>query len=296
MLPFYKRNKICTFVKTYKIMDKKKLVAATKKSILTVTKYTVRQKRCWALVAQKLNEYIPFEKVNEFWEDKDLKYLEKYVPFNRLGEFVMELDPSNIVSKGKSIRPTLEKLLKEDITMSDNESCQLGFSFLSYYEIQGGKCFLGLSARCVRWVLGINRDNLFSTFHIGSFMRLSSSITMDVYLYISGHYNQPQWTENVEDLRKRLSIPDSYNVTHIRSKVLDASISEFSKIGALLSFSYTFVTEIAYMKKGRKAVSEVKFSLFELKGKDYSPVVKQEKHTSSSQKLTSSREIVVEPV
>ena len=256
-------------------MDKKKLVAATKKSILTVTKYTVRQKRCWALVAQKLNEHIPIEKVNEFWEDKGLKYLEQYIPFNHLGEFVMELDPNEIVSKGNSIRPTLEKLLREDITMNESESCQLGFSFLSYYEIKDGHCYIGLSARCVRWVLGINRDNLFSTFHIGSFMRLSTSSAMDVYLYISGHYNQPQWRESTEDLKKRFALPEDANNKNFFDRILAGAKKELVKQQSLLAFEYNPIKEVNFFKKGRKAYAEVEFTLYELKDGEYVPVKKK---------------------
>lgn len=256
-------------------MEKKKLVAATKKSILTVTKYTVRQKRCWALVAQKLNEYIPLEKVNEFWEDKGLKYLEQYIPFNHLGEFVMELNPNDIVSKGNSIRPTLEKLLKEDITMNENESRQLGFSFLSYYEMKDGHCYIGLSARCVRWVLGINRDNLFSTFHISSFMRLSTSSAMDVYLYISGHYNQPQWRENIEDLKKRFALPEDANNKNFFDRILAGAKKELVKQQSLLAFEYNPIKEVNFFKKGRKAYVEVEFTLYELKDGEYVPVEKK---------------------
>lgn len=256
-------------------MEKKKLVSATKKSILTVTKYTVRQKRCWALVAQKLNEYIPLEKVNEFWEDKGLKYLEQYIPFNHLGEFVMELDPNEIVSKGNSIRPTLEKLLKEDITMNESESCQLGFSFLSYYEIKDGHCYIGLSARCVRWVLGINRDNLFSTFHISSFMRLSSSTSMDMFLYISGHYNQPQWKESIVNLKKRFALPENYDNKKFFERILGSSKKELVRQQSLLAFEYNPIKEVNFFKKGRKAYAEVEFTLYELKDGEYVPVKKK---------------------
>lgn len=256
-------------------MEKKKLVSATKKSILTITKYTVRQKRCWALVAQKLNEYIPLEKVNEFWEDKDLKYLEQYIPFNHLGEFVMELDPSDIVSRGKSILPTLEKLLKEDITMNESESCQLGFSFLSYYEFKDGHCYIGLSARCVRWVLGINRDNLFSTFHIGSFMKLSSSTSMDMFLYVSGHYNQPQWKESIVNLKKRFALPENYDNKKFFERILGSSKKELVRQQSLLAFEYTPIKEVNFFKKGRKAYAEVEFTLYELKDGKYVPVKKK---------------------
>lgn len=204
-----------------------------------------------------------------------MDYLKEYVPFNHLGEFIMELNPNDIVSKGNSIRPTLEKLLREDITMNKNKPSQLGFSFLSYYEIKDGHCYIGLTARCVRWVLGINRDNLFSTFHIGSFIKLSTSYAMDVYLYISGHYNMPQWQESIVDLKKRFALPEDANNKNFFDRILAASKRELIRQQSLLAFDYNPIKEVNFFKKGRKAYAKVEFVLYELKNGEYIPVKKK---------------------
>ena len=257
-------------------MEKKQLIAVTKKSTLAIANYTVKQKRCWALVAQKLNEYIPINKINEFWEDKDLDYLKEYVPFNHLGEFVMELNPKGVVSNRHSIMPVLESLRKQDITMSDNESHQLGFRFLSFWEIKDNKIFIGLTARCVRWVLGINRNNLFSTFHLGSFLSLSSSIAMDVYLYISGHYNMPQWKESIADLKQKFGYPKNMDNVKFLNRSLKVVKHELIEKKTLLVFDYIPIKESSIIiKKGRKGYADVEFTLYKLDNGEYAPVKKK---------------------
>ena len=231
---------------------KKKVVRTTKKSAQGVAKYgSVRQRRCWAMIVEALQEYIPtMEDID--WKTANLELLRKYFPLNEKGELEVPVNAKYIVSGKRSVKPTLLKMKTVDVVDDIDDKGAL-HTYPLFYDIidhQNGKYSVGIAPRSLCWVLNLSKEMGYVSFCVESFMRILRPSAMMTYLYISSNLNRVdkdgnkgRWTVNVEDMRKWVGCPETYRTNDFIVEYLVKAKKEFERVGTRLSFSASVVTK-----------------------------------------------------
>ena len=225
---------------------------------------TVRQKRCWALVVNDIQKYVHLE---IDWNDFD--DVRRVIPFDKYGKYKIEIDPSLVISKNHSYTSVLESLKKltevwvhtSDPLTKENTYFAL---FPSYNEDQG-HYYLHLSFFTLRWFIFLKRGN-YTSFHLNSFLSLSSTYSMDLYLFLSEYYNMDNRVViiSLEDFKHRMNCPVSYDYKDIKTRVLEPSFNEFERTSSLLTFrseAFSSKMELEKRSKGRKKIDMLKFTI-----------------------------------
>lgn len=194
----------------------KKVTIATKESIGDIVDYNVRQKRCWALIVREVNKFLP-KNFWEIWQEGDLETIEKLLPLNKFHEFEMEIKASEISTRD-SIVSTLEELHTTVVKIRDRKDLE-AFSIIHSYGVVNNKYYIRITPRVIMWIIGVSRKRLFTAFHMESFLKLSTTSAMNLYLYISANYNKmeaPQkgtWSDTLENVKKEMGVA-SYVPNH----------------------------------------------------------------------------------
>lgn len=247
------------------LMDSRpKLVRVRKEVAEGISFYNVRQKRCWALVSADLQKYV----------DKDIDWTDtetvrKDVPLTPEGNYEVEILPQYVVSKGHSysgVLETLRKLTEVWVPVKFADGSQEIFVIFNAYRVStDGRFFAQMNIKSLKLMLDIKRG-YFSTFHVESFLKLSTTYSMDLFLYLSQNYNRvgKSWTVSLDELKKRVGCPAGYDFKDIKERILDPSQKEFEKQKTLITFTYLGTYSEASLNKrtrGRRKIDCVAFEI-----------------------------------
>ena len=231
--------------KINEIMEKQ-VVRTTKESAKGVSKYcSVRQRRCWAVIVEALQQFIPGNEDID-WKNSTPKELRNIIPFSEHDTFVVAINPKYIVSKGRSVKPTLLKMQKVNV-IEEVDKDGIKHSYPLFYDIMehNGEYSIGLPFLSLKWLLDFTKKMGYVSFCVESFIRLTNEATMMTYLYISSNLKrtfkdgtQGKWVTKIETLREWLGCPDKLsNRDFIRSYLTNA-IGEYESKGTRLSFTF----------------------------------------------------------
>lgn len=232
--------------------------------IVFSTLETVRQKRCWALVVNDLQQFI----------DKDIDWnnfenAKKKIKFDEVNHYKIEIDPSFVISKGHSTASILESLKKLTEVWVHTHDPLTGensyFILFPCYSEDNGKYYLHLSFLSLRWFIYLKKGNYIS-FHLNSFLNLSTLYSMNMYLFLSEYYNMDnrEVIISVDDFKNKMGCPEGYEFKKIAEKVLTPSFKEFEKSRSLLTFicePFSSKIELEKRSKGRKKIDMLKFTI-----------------------------------
>lgn len=245
-----------------------KLSSVTKNAAEKAVVGTIRQKRCWALAVAEIQKYAHMD-IN--WNS--LKDIVEKVPLNSNGEYVIEINPEYIISKGKPMSSVLETLKKmtETWVFTDESAlncidCSL-FVLFSNYAFDGKKYYACLPIRSLKWLINLQKGK-YMTFHVESFIKLTSLYSMDLYLYISSNYGRENktWSESLNVLKERLGCPSNYTYDEFKRRVLEPAIEEFKNKHSMLTFTYTGYPSLDSLSchgRGRKNIDTIEFTIVE---------------------------------
>lgn len=243
---------------------KKNVVKTTKRAAKGIAKYdTSRQKRCWAVVVEALQDYIPKTETID-WKTADTETLRKYFPLNEKSEFEVVIPPKYVVSKGRSIKPTLLKMKSIDVIDDIDERGALHtYSlFYSVIDYKNGQYGVGITPRSLCWLLDFTKEVGYVSFCVQSFLRLTRAQAMMTYLYISSNLKRGKWVAKIEDVRKWVGAPPSIDSWAFMYNYLDKAIEEFREVGTRLEFTYEKVFE-SKGKRGKVPITKLKFTVID---------------------------------
>lgn len=246
----------------------KKVTIATKESIGDIINYTVRQKRCWALIVREVNKFLP-KNFWEVWQDGDLETIEKLLPLNEFHEFEMEIKASEISTRG-SIVPTLEKLHTTVVKIRDRQDLDV-FNIIYSYGVKNNKYYIRIVPRTIMWIIGVSRKRLFTAFHLQSFLKLTTTSAMNLYLYISANYNKMEgeekgvWTDTLENVKKEMGVKSRMNWYHFMNDYLQPAVSELASKETYLQVDFKVDKEESPAKNRRKAWEKITFTIIKKK-------------------------------
>jgi hypothetical protein len=242
----------------------KKVAVATKESIGDIVDYTVRQKRCWALIVREVNKFLP-KNFWEIWQEGDLETIEKLLPLNKFHEFEMEIKASEISTRS-SIVPTLEKLHNTVVKIRDRKDLEV-FSIIHSYGVVNNRYYIRITPRVIMWIIGVSRRRLFTAFHLESFLRLSTTSAMNLYLYISANYNKTEasqkgtWSDTLENVKKEMGITKDIDNYRFINDYLKPAAAELILKNTHLKVRYEAQKEEVPAMNRRKAWDRILFMI-----------------------------------
>lgn len=241
---------------------KKQVVRTTKQAAMSVARYEyARQKRCWAVVVEALQEYIP--KTEDIdWEKADRATLQKYFPLNDKAELEIPIPAKYVVSGKHSIKATLLKMKKVDIIDEVDENGAL-HTYPLFYDIityPNGQYGVGIVPRSLCWLLNFTKKVGYVSFCVQSFLRLTRPQAMMTYLYISSNMKRETWTARIEDIRKWVGASDSLDSWAFVNKYLEMAAREFEEVGTRLQFTFEKIKSKAEWK-GLDPITAIRFTV-----------------------------------
>lgn len=238
---------------------KKELVQASKDASHHVTSsYSLRQKRCWALVVDNLQSYIDMD---IDWENIPTEKLKEIVPLrDRTYDYLIPITAYHI--DGKASREKVFKELLEAtaslIIYKKNEV----FRLISGFVYDGNTYFASLPLVSLRWILDFGqKQKMFVTFHKPTFMKLSTSYSQNLFLLLSEFYSSGYIKMDIETFKSRMSCPDTYDAQKIRDKILLPSIAEFKRVDSNLGLVFRFSSNEKKSTKGRKRLDTIEIAV-----------------------------------
>lgn len=242
-----------------------KLVRVRKEVAEGASCYTVRQKRCWALVSADLQKFI-----DENIDWISVETVRKTIPLLDNGNYEVEILPQYVVSKGHSysgVLETLRKLTEVWIPIKQDSGKEEMFIIFNKYRFEDGKYYAQMNIDALRVMMTLKKG-FFSTFHVESFLKLSTTYSMDLFLYLSQNYNRigKSWTVSLDELKKRVGCPAGYDFEKIKERILEPAQKEFKKQKTLISFTYSGAYSEASLNKrtrGRRKIDCVAFEIIQ---------------------------------
>ena len=240
----------------------RRVITTSKEGVRGIHEFNVRQKKCWAMV---VNELQPYTKLPIKWDTVDANFISKFIPLNDYGVLEIEINPGKIVSKKHNRQEalvTIQKLTEVWLTSNNVKDGMCRFVLFSSYRVtKDNRYFVSIGVQALCWLLNFSRTNSFSTFHLPSFLRLSSTYSMDIYLFLSENYHNPHFTIKISDFIKRIKCPENFNAQRLRDRVLNPSIKEFEKKKTLLTFDYKFILS-EESTGGRRGYNRIEFNVW----------------------------------
>lgn len=249
--------------KIYNIM-KKQVIKTTKQAAKDISKYnSARQKRCWAVVVEALQQFIPGNEEID-WKNSTPNELRDIIPFSKNDTFVVSVNPKYVVSKGRSVKPTLLKMQKVNV-IEEVDKDGIKHSYPLFYDIMehNGEYSIGLPFLSLKWLLNFTKETGYVSFCVQSFIRLVRPSAMMTYLYISSNLKRGKWVAKIEDVRKWVCAPDHLDSWKFLHKYLDAAIQEFEKAGTRLRFSYKKITGASPARGGTPMIEKIEFTVID---------------------------------
>lgn len=240
---------------------KQEIVRTSKESARDVSIYNVRQKKCWALAVEQLQPYLS---KHVDWETVPREEMTQIIPLDRNYMYRCELNIQEIAKDHP--QSTLENILDMcsiKISGINSEGNHYTIFFISGLEKDDktGKVYGLITLQGIRWLLNFGQKQMFVAFHKPSFLRLSSSYSMDLFLLLSENYKRCVFDISVEEFKKRLRCPKDYNSKSIRHRVLESSLQEFERKQSDISFQYVFFSTESRKMKGRRTLNMIKFAV-----------------------------------
>lgn len=239
---------------------KKEIVRTSKESARDVAIYNVRQKKCWALAVEQLQPYLS-KQID--WEKVSREELATMIPLDKDYLYRCELNIQEI-SNGHRLQ-TLEDVLEMcKIKISgvncDGENYSIFFMYGVVQDSVTGKVYGLIPLQSLRWLLNFGQKQMFVSFHKPSFLKLSSSYSMDLFLLLSEYYKKGEFIISIENFKKRLNCPEAYDAQNIQHRVLEPALNEYRKKNSAISFQCEFFSsEEIRLKPGRRRLNMMKF-------------------------------------
>lgn len=227
---------------------------------------TIRQKRCWALTVAELQKYLK-EGVNIDWRDPNS--IKQAIPLDENNEYKMEIFPECVISKGHNYQAVIETLVKltnntiQSHTLFPGKYVEFNFFRKYEYDKETGKYYVYVPLDSIRWMIMIHAGN-FLNFHLKSFLPLSSTYAMELFLYLSDWYNHGTWEVGLEEFKAKMGCPANYDYDLVKRKVLIPALRDFDKVGTILTFEFTPIkaqSKLGDRTKGRKSVEQLYFTI-----------------------------------
>lgn len=229
---------------------KKQVLRTTKRATKDILKYnSARQKRCWAVVVEALQQFIPGNEEID-WKTLDVESLRQIFPLNNLSEFEVEIIPKYVVSHHKdSIKTLLKKMTQVDVIEEEDEQGRMA-TFPLFYTLlnKNGRYWVGIPPRSLRWLLNFTKKTGYVSFCVQSFMALSSPLSMSLYLYISENlkrehpkFGKGVWDVSIDELRERLGCSDTVTMGKFVRNYIKACKREIDSKGCRLTFEFEYI-------------------------------------------------------
>lgn len=237
--------------------------------------WRVRQRKCAYLVAQQLQP---------FWNKIDFQRLdadpEGYFPILRkiMGErlnsrmlFYCNVDIKALSASRKSrmtYKEALFSLRKEEFYLTPESKSKRGRVFCPFndirYDVERNIYDVVMNMDVVEFFLNVIKNN-YRNIHLPSLCKLDSVTAMNMYEFISRHYNlykdgkgQPI---SLEKFREALNIKSTISWKKIQENYLVSSQGQFAVNKTLLNFQWTPITK-SHVAVGRKPVTHIQFEIF----------------------------------
>lgn len=170
----------------------------------------------------------------------------------------------------KDVVGTYEKLLKLPFRLDTDNSIIYFVLFTAFKVDRNAKSVKIAVNEEFKWVLN-DLNSQFTHFELNEFLNLNGKYTKDIYRFCKQFRATGQWHVTIEDFRKWLDIPKSYNMGMIEKQILKPAKEELDKICNYFEYTKKFETQKEFVPgqtlKGRKAVTSLHFK-FEFKHKD----------------------------
>lgn len=240
---------------------KKELIRTSKDSSNSVMScYSLREKRCWALIVDELQQYIDMD---IDWETLPTEELRKIIP---LTEFTYEYRVPLSLSKIDKSNPSdiILKSLREMTNLLINRSEFDAFVFINRisYDKITKQFFAYLPLTSLRWILDFGqKKRMFVTFHKPTFMKLSTSYSQNLFLLLSEFYSSGYIRMDLETFKNRMGCPASYDAKDIRDNILKRSLKEFERVNSTIGFAYCFSSSGKIKTVGRKKIDTIEIAI-----------------------------------
>ena len=229
---------------------KKQVLQTTKRATKDILKYnSARQKRCWAVVVEALQQFIPGNEEID-WKTLDVESLRQIFPLNNLSEFEVEIIPKYVVSHHKdSIKTLLKKMTQVDVIEEEDEQGRMA-TFPLFYTLlnKNGRYWVGIPPRSLRWLLNFTKKTGYVSFCVQSFMVLSRPTSMNLYLYISENlkrehpkFGKGVWDVGIDELRERLDCPKQIDTNRFITDYVKECKEEIDAKGCRLTFEFEYI-------------------------------------------------------
>ena len=241
----------------------KKLTSVRKEAAEGSANYNIRQKRCFAIIANAVQKYIPiYDDID--WTNSET--VRKNIPLTSKGFFRIEIPPQLIVSGKHSYNGVLETLRKMTeiwITTIDENDTKRHFVLFSHYKEENGRYFAEMDIISLQFML--NCQKKYTVFHLNSYLKLNSTYTMDLYMYLSANFNRKEWRVDLECFKKKIGIPQNYKWQNIKEQIILPAFEEFQKTKSFLNFAVEPIyveNDEDHGKRGRKPVNALEFKIY----------------------------------
>lgn len=249
---------------------KQEIVRTSKESARDVSIYNVRQKKCWALAVEQLQPYLS---KHVDWETISKEELSKIIPLDKDYLYRCEL-PIQEISNGHKVQ-TLEDILemgkiKISGVNGDGDQYSIFFMYGVVQDSETGKIYGLLPLQSLRWLLNFGQKQMFVAFHKPSFLRLSSSYSMDLFLLLSENYNRGEFIISLENFKKRMNCPETYDAQAVQHRIIEPALAEYKRKGSALSCVCEFFSsEVIRQMPGRRRLNMLKFTVLKVEDGKY---------------------------
>lgn len=241
----------------------KRILRTTKRATRDIAKYnSVRQKRCWAVVVESLQQFIPGNEEVD-WKTLDTERLKQIFPLNSLSEFEVEILPKHIMSHHNgNLGTTLQKMTQINVIDEVDEQGRKA-TFPLFYTLlnKDGQYWVGIPPRSLRWLLDFSKKTGYTSFCVQSFMALQRPTSMNLYLYLSENLNRKHpkygagvWDADLQELRKRLDCPEQIDTNRFVTDYIKECKQEIDDKGCRLTFEYEYILKKVIAKKRARVV------------------------------------------
>lgn len=227
----------------------RKVLRTTKRATRDILKYnSARQKRCWAVVVEALQQFIPGNEEID-WKNSTPDELRDIIPFSKNDTFVVPVNPKYVVSKGRSVKPTLLKMQKVNV-IEEVDKDGIKHSYPLFYDIMehNGEYSIGLPFLSLKWLLDFTKKMGYVSFCVESFINLQRPTSMNLYLYISENlkrehpkFGKGVWDVDIDEIKERLDCPNTVQIgKFIREYIKDCQ-KEIESRGCRLTFDFEYI-------------------------------------------------------
>lgn len=246
-------------------MEDREIIKASKPSSTDISSYTVQQKRGWALVVEELQPYI---NRGLDWDLMTAEKIREAIPLNKDCEYEFNLDLRIVGNEHRNkAYQQLEKFLDIKMYLFEGEDREQTFNIFSSIQREGEYVKVTMGLKSLRWFLDFGKKQMFVSFHKPSFLKLTTGYSMNLFLLLSENYNRGSFTVSIDEIKKRLGCPESYDADKVKTKVLIPAFKEYKEKGSVITFDARFYSQDDKpSSSGRKRLNMIEFTVFRKEG------------------------------